>query len=83
MSTVTQQVGPAGTAGPTRPLSERRPFGDRTFQIITLAAGLLVLVILNVLILGMITYLVKGRAEFMQQERADILQALHNCINQK
>ena len=46
MSTVTQQVGPAGTAGPTRPLSERRPFGDRTFQIITLAAGLLVLVIL-------------------------------------
>jgi phosphate transport system permease protein len=43
---VTQQVGPAGTAGPTRPLSERRPFGDRTFQIITLAAGLLVLVIL-------------------------------------
>jgi len=46
VSTVTQQVGPAGTAGPTRPLSERRPFGDRTFQIITLAAGLLVLVIL-------------------------------------
>ncbi len=46
MSTVTQQVGPAGTAGPTRPLSQRRPFGDRTFQIITLAAGLLVLVIL-------------------------------------
>jgi phosphate transport system permease protein len=43
---VTQQVGPAGTAGPTRPLSQRRPFGDRTFQIITLAAGLLVLVIL-------------------------------------
>jgi phosphate transport system permease protein len=46
VSTVTRQVGPAGTAGPTRPLSERRPFGDRTFQIITLAAGLLVLVIL-------------------------------------
>ena len=44
---------------------------------------LLVLVILNVLILAMITYLVKGRAEIMQQERADILQALHNCINQK
>jgi phosphate transport system permease protein len=43
---VTQQVGPAGTAGPTRPLSQRRPFGDRSFQIITLAAGLLVLVIL-------------------------------------
>ena len=46
MSTVTRQVGPAGAAGPTRPLSQRRPFGDRTFQIITLAAGLLVLVIL-------------------------------------
>jgi len=46
VSTVTQQVGPAGTAGPTRPLSQRRPFGDRTFQVITLAAGLLVLVIL-------------------------------------
>jgi phosphate transport system permease protein len=46
VSTVTRQVGPAGTAGPTRPLYERRPFGDRAFQIITLAAGLLVLVIL-------------------------------------
>jgi phosphate transport system permease protein len=46
VSTVTQQVGPAGTAGPTRPLSERRPFGDRSFQVITLSAGLLVLVIL-------------------------------------
>ena len=46
MSTVTQQVGPAGTAGPTRALSEKRPLGDRTFQIIALASGLLVLVIL-------------------------------------
>src|SRR6516225_1231762 len=43
---MTQQTGPAGTAGPARPLSQRRPFGDRTFHIITLAAGLLVLVIL-------------------------------------
>jgi phosphate transport system permease protein len=43
---MTQQAGPASPAGPARPLSERRPFGDRTFQIITLAAGLLVLVIL-------------------------------------
>jgi phosphate transport system permease protein len=42
MSSVTQdhQAGPAGA------LSERRPFGDRSFQTITLAAGLLVLVIL-------------------------------------
>jgi phosphate transport system permease protein len=46
MSTVTQQVDPAGTAGSTRALTQRRPFGDRSFQIITLAAGLLVLVIL-------------------------------------
>jgi phosphate transport system permease protein len=43
---MTQQAGPASPAGPARPLSERRPLGDRTFQIITLAAGLLVLVIL-------------------------------------
>ena len=46
MSTVTQQAGPATPAGPARPLSGRRPLGDRTFQVITLAAGLLVLVIL-------------------------------------
>ena len=46
MSTVTQEAGPAVPAGSARPLSQRRPFGDRTFQIITLAAGLLVLVIL-------------------------------------
>jgi phosphate transport system permease protein len=39
-------VDPAVPAGSTRPLSQRRPFGDRTFQIVTLAAGLLVLVIL-------------------------------------
>ena len=32
--------------GPASPLAERRPFGDRAFQVITLAAGLLVLVIL-------------------------------------
>ena len=30
----------------SRPLAERRPLGDRTFQVIALAAGLLVLVIL-------------------------------------
>ena len=40
------KVDPAGPAGSTRPLSERRPLGDRTFQIIALASGLLVLVIL-------------------------------------
>jgi phosphate transport system permease protein len=46
VSSVTQQVDPAVPAGSTRPLSERRPLGDRTFQIIALASGLLVLVIL-------------------------------------
>jgi phosphate transport system permease protein len=46
VSTVTQQADPAIPAGSARPLSERRPLGDRTFQVITLAAGLLVLVIL-------------------------------------
>jgi phosphate transport system permease protein len=42
VSTVTQehQAGPAGG------LTERRPLGDRSFQVIALAAGLLVLVIL-------------------------------------
>ena len=45
MSTVTK-VDPAGPAGSTHPLSERRPLGDRTFQAIALASGLLVLVIL-------------------------------------
>ena len=45
MSTVTK-VDPASPAGSTRTLSERRPLGDRSFQVITLAAGLLVLVIL-------------------------------------
>jgi phosphate transport system permease protein len=37
---------PAGTAGSASPLSARRPLGDRGFQILTLASGLLVLVIL-------------------------------------
>ena len=45
MSAVTQ-AGPAGTAGPARALSRRRPLGDRAFQVIALSAGLLVLVIL-------------------------------------
>jgi phosphate transport system permease protein len=46
VSTATQQADPAIPAGSARPLSERRPLGDRTFQIIALASGLLVLVIL-------------------------------------
>ena len=45
MSTVTR-VDPASPAGSTPTLSRRRPLGDRTFQILALASGLLVLVIL-------------------------------------
>ena len=45
MSTVTR-VDPASPAGSTRPLSQRRPLGDRTFQLLALGCGLLVLVIL-------------------------------------
>ena len=37
---------PAGTAGSASPLSARRPLGDRGFQILALASGLMVLVIL-------------------------------------
>ncbi len=37
---------PASPAGSARPLSQRRPLGDRGFQILALASGLLVLVIL-------------------------------------
>jgi phosphate transport system permease protein len=45
VSTITR-VDPASPAGSTRPLSQRRPLGDRTFQILALGCGLLVLVIL-------------------------------------
>jgi phosphate transport system permease protein len=40
------QAGPAAPAGPASPLSQRRPLGDRGFQLLALACGLLVLVIL-------------------------------------
>ena len=45
MSSVTK-ADPATPAGSAGALSERRPLGDRSFQILALAAGLLVLVIL-------------------------------------
>jgi phosphate transport system permease protein len=45
VSTATK-ADPAEPAGSARPLSERRPFGDISFQAVALAAGLLVLVIL-------------------------------------
>jgi phosphate transport system permease protein len=40
------QAGPAAPAGPAHPLAQRRPLGDRGFEILALACGLLVLVIL-------------------------------------
>jgi phosphate transport system permease protein len=40
------QADPARAAGSAGPLSHRRPLGDRAFQILALASGLLVLVIL-------------------------------------
>jgi phosphate transport system permease protein len=45
VSTVTR-VDPAVPAGSTRHLDQRRPLGDRSFAILALASGLLVLVIL-------------------------------------
>ena len=45
MSAVTH-ADPARQAGSAHPLAQRRPLGDRGFQILALAAGLLVLVIL-------------------------------------
>jgi phosphate transport system permease protein len=45
VSTATR-VDPAGPAGSTRTLSQKRPLGDRGFQALALGAGLLVLVIL-------------------------------------
>jgi phosphate transport system permease protein len=45
VSAVTQ-VDPAIPAGSTRALQERRPLGDRTFHLLALGCGLLVLVIL-------------------------------------
>jgi phosphate transport system permease protein len=48
VSAVTQvdPAGPTGATGSTRALAQRRPLGDRSFSIIALSAGLLVLIIL-------------------------------------
>jgi phosphate transport system permease protein len=46
VSVVTQRAGSAGPADPARALAERRPLGDRGFQVLALACGLLVLAIL-------------------------------------
>jgi phosphate transport system permease protein len=52
VSTATQ-AGPADKAGPTGPLTGRRPLGDRSFAILTAGAGLLVLVILVLIVVSM------------------------------
>ena len=54
MSAVTH-ADPAGKAGSAHPLTQRRPLGDRGFQILALAAGLLVLVILVLIAVSMAT----------------------------
>jgi phosphate transport system permease protein len=46
MSTVAQADPARAAAGSAGPLTQRRPLGDRIFQIVALASGLLVLVIL-------------------------------------
>jgi phosphate transport system permease protein len=46
VSVATQRAGSALPADPAHPLYQRRPLGDRGFQILALASGLLVLVIL-------------------------------------
>ena len=50
---ITAKAGPAIPAGPAHPLSQRRPLGDRGFQILALSAGLLVLVILVLIAVSM------------------------------
>ncbi len=52
MSVVTQRAGSALPADPAHPLHQRRPLGDRTFQILALACGLLVLAILVLIALS-------------------------------
>jgi phosphate transport system permease protein len=50
---MTAKADSAIPAGSASPLSRRRPLGDRTFQILALAAGLLVLVILVLIAVSM------------------------------
>jgi phosphate transport system permease protein len=46
VTTVAPEAAPEASTPPGAPLSERRPLGDRAFQVLALASGLLVLVIL-------------------------------------
>jgi phosphate transport system permease protein len=50
---IAAKADPAIPAGSASPLSRRRPLGDRSFQILALAAGLLVLVILVLIAVSM------------------------------
>ena len=50
---VEAKADPAIPAGSASPLSRRRPFGDRSFQVLCLAAGLLVLIILALIAISM------------------------------
>jgi phosphate transport system permease protein len=50
---IAAKADPATPAGSASPLSRRRPLGDRAFQILALAAGLLVLVILVLIAVSM------------------------------
>jgi phosphate transport system permease protein len=52
VSFATQRAGSAVPADPARALSERRPLGDRGFQILALGCGLLVLAILLLIALS-------------------------------
>jgi len=50
---IAAKADPATPAGSASPLSHRRPLGDRSFQILALSAGLLVLIILVLIAVSM------------------------------
>ena len=50
---IATRADPASPAGSASPLTKRRPFGDRSFQVLCLAAGLLVLIILALIAISM------------------------------
>ena len=50
---IAAKADPATPAGSASPLTKRRPFGDRSFQVLCLAAGLLVLIILALIAISM------------------------------
>jgi phosphate transport system permease protein len=50
---IAAKADPAIPAGSASPLSRRRPFGDRSFQVLALASGLLVLIILALIAISM------------------------------